>query len=128
MRCTGLALAVGLVMFGQSAEVVKQEDLVAHYERYDGSEVAVRGEVVSGEEGTVMYLRAGSTDSDAPAGMVILFSEALGRKPGPLEKRFIKALKKAGRVNAILSGRFEGVAERRWGIKRAVDFASRLIE
>jgi hypothetical protein len=102
------------MIFGQSVESVRQEDLVAHYERYNGSRVVVSGEVISGE-GTVMYLPGGPTDSGAPAGMVISFTEALSKKPGVLEKRFIKALRKTGRVNATLSGRFEGAPDRRWG-------------
>jgi hypothetical protein len=110
----GVALVTVIMIFGQSAEPVKHEDLVAHYERYNGSRVVVRGEVVS-DEGTVMYLPGGPTDSGAPAGMVISFTEELSRKPGALEKRFIKVLKKSGRVDATLSGRFEGTADRRWG-------------
>ena len=96
MRCArvGIALCVVIMTFGQSPESVSQEDLVAHYERYNGSRVVVSGEVVSGE-GTVMYLPSGPTDSGTPAGMVISFTEALSKKPGVLEKRFIKEIGRA---------------------------------
>ena len=117
MSCARLGVALGTVLMicGQGTGPVEQEDLVAHYERYNGRRVVVAGEVVSSGEGAVMYLSGGPTDSAAPAGMVISFTDALSGKPGVLEKRFIKALKKNGRVNATLSGRFEGTADRRWG-------------
>jgi|HubBroStandDraft_6_1064221.scaffolds.fasta_scaffold2444380_2 hypothetical protein len=54
-----------------------------------------------------MYLRSPSTVSDAPA--------ALGAKPDPLAKRYIRALKRTGQVDVELSGQFEGAADRRWG-------------
>ena len=62
----------------------------------------------------MMYLPGASIDSGT-VGMLITFSGALSKKPGVLEKRFIKVLKKAGRVNAALSGRFVGAPDRRWG-------------
>lgn len=118
----GLTLAVACIVFGQSSEPVRQEDLVAYYERYSGSQLVVSGEVVSGPEMTVMYLPGASTDSGGPAGMLITFSEALSKKPGALEKRFIKALKKTGRADAVLSGRFEGAAGRKWGHQACCQF------
>src|SRR5258708_40284534 len=54
----GLTFAVVSMVFGQSAEPVKQEDLVAHYERYSGSQLVVSGQVISGPEMTVMICRA----------------------------------------------------------------------
>lgn len=111
----GLMLAVVCAVFSQNAEPVKQQDLVAHYERYNGSQLVVSGQVVSGPEMTVMYLPGVPPDSGPREGMLITLAEAVSKKPSTLEKRFIKALKKTGRVDAVLGGRFEGAADRRWG-------------
>lgn len=99
---------------GQAVSVQK-EDLVAHYEQYNGVSIIVRGEVVSGPEMTIMYLSSSPKEMGAKEGMLITLSETISKRPGKLEKRFIKALKKTGRVDAELEGHFEGAADRRWG-------------
>ena len=43
-----LMLVSASCVLGQGAETVKQEDLIAHYERYNGSRLIVSGQVVSG--------------------------------------------------------------------------------
>ena len=106
-----LMLVSASCVLGQGAETVKQEDLIAHYERYNGSRLIVSGQVVSRPEMSVMYLRSTSTVSDAPA--------ALGAKPDPLAKRYIRALKRTGQVDVELSGQFEGAADR-FGVDRVI--------
>jgi len=110
-----ILLAVGCVMFGGQATRVKKEDLLAHYEQYNGTSVIVAGEVASESEMTIMYLPSSLKDPDAEEGMLITLSEAISKKPGTLERRFIKTLKRANRVDAVLAGRFESAPDRRWG-------------
>ena len=70
-------LAAVCAVFSQNAEPVKQQDSVAHYERYCGSQLVVSGQVVSGQEMTAMYLPGVPPDSGTREGMLITLAEAV---------------------------------------------------
>lgn len=110
LQCLLLAFLVGTVGIS-----VEPAELVAHYERYSGTRIVIEGEVASSDEMTVMYLPSMVRDAEGREGMLVVLSETVTSKPGPLEKRFVSMLKKKGRVDAILEGHFEGAPGRRWG-------------
>ena len=116
MRNWAVILALmGCALLASDALPVSQKDLVDRYGDYNGKRIRVGGEVVSSEEMTVMYLPGPNGDSAAKEGMLVTLSPDASNKPGPLVKRFIKCLKKTGRVMAELDGQFEGAPDRRWG-------------
>jgi len=103
-------------MFGQNADhQVSHDELVSRYENYNGKQIVVSGEVVSSQEASVMFLRGTSEASSEPEGMLITFSEEVSKRPGPLEERFVRTLKRTGRAEVVAEGRFEGAASRTWG-------------
>jgi len=106
---------IGGAILASEALPVSQKDLVERYADYNGKRITVSGEVVSGDEMTVMYLPGADGDSAAKEGMLITLSEQTSKKPDAAVRRFTRDLKKTGRATAELEGRFEGAAERRWG-------------
>ena len=106
---------MGCAVLASDALPVNQKDLVERYSEYNGKRIAVTGEVVSGDEMTVMYLPGANGDSAAKEGMLITLAEDASKKPDALIRRFTKDLKRTGRVTAELEGRFQGAADRRWG-------------
>ncbi len=106
---------MGCALFAFDIQPVNQKDLVERYGEYSGKRITVTGEVVSDAEMTVMYLPGATGDSATKEGMLVTLSEEASKKPDALCKRFAKDLKKTGRVPAVLEGRFEGAADRRWG-------------
>lgn len=110
-----ILFVVGCVMSASDAFPVSQKDLVARYGEYTGKRIIVSGQVVSDSEMTLMYLPGSGDDPAAREGMLITLSADTSKTPDALAKRFTKNLKKNGRVTVELEGRFEGVADRRWG-------------
>lgn len=105
--------------------VVAPSDLVRNYQLYDGKRISIEGDIASGPEMTVMYLGVQHAAND-PNGMLILTSEAMSRHPLKVEKRFNAALKKKGRVHAVVEGYFNGSADRQWGHQLCCRFKLRI--
>jgi len=118
MKSVRLSYLLPLVcaLYGQSQDQpVSHEDLISGYERYNGKQVVISGEVLSGPEMTLMFLRSASSGTGTPEGMLVALSASAIKKPGRLEKNFTKSLKKTGHIEATLEGRFEGAPDRMWG-------------
>jgi len=106
---------IGCAILASDGLPVSQKDLVERYRDYNGKRVIVSGEVVSDSEMTLMYLPSATGDPTTKEGMLVTLSKDESEKPKELTKQFTKDLKKRGRVNAELEGRFEGADDRRWG-------------
>ncbi|MEQ1946781.1 MAG: hypothetical protein ABL995_06320 [Bryobacteraceae bacterium] len=105
--------------------VVAPFDLVRNYQLYDGKRISIEGDIASGPEMTVMYLGVQNAAND-PNGMLILMSESVSRHPSKVEKRFNAALKKKGRVHAVVEGYFNGSEDRQWGHQLCCRFKLRI--
>lgn len=103
-------------LLGQTADrPVSHDDLVSQYEYYTGKQLVISGEVLSGPEATLMFLRNSPSNSTDSEGMLVALSASAAANPGTLERRFVKTLKKTGRADMVARGRFEGAPDRIWG-------------
>ena len=128
MRPLTVALLVCWIASSLAAEqiaMVAPTDLVENFPLYDGKRISIEGDIVSGPEMTVMFLGAGSAGSN-PNGMLILVSDALGRHPSKVERRFNAQLKRMGRAHAVIEGYFNGSADRQWGHQLCCRFKLRI--
>ena len=122
MRRCLLLLSVAFVALAQSAEHVQLDELMERYSDYNGKQIIVSGEVVSGPEMTVMLLPGPPANSGRANLMLITLSDEVARNPGTLEKRFMRVLKKAHIIDIVLQGRFEAATERSFGHQLCCQF------
>jgi len=118
-----LLLAVAcLALCADQAPRVQLDQLAASPGRYNGKQVIVIAEVYSGPEMTVIHLPSATGEPRPPQLMLVTVADSTSRKPGRLERQFLKMLKRSGEAHATLQGRFDSSETRVWGHEACCKF------
>ncbi len=107
--------------------VVTLESLVADYRRYENQEIVIAAVVITGPEGSMIFLPIPSPPGEAHA-MFVIMPFNVAKRAGRLERQYLAQQKKGGSITAILRGRFHGADTRRFGHQNCCEFLFEITE